>query len=188
MENVCQYENKDLYSIYRGFDGPKFYWIYKYNDETKEYEYLKLIQAETAAWKDGYNVVTYYQLLSNRMSPTVRELFKKVYQQVEEIGELTVISRDQKKIRDYFTAGYKPLEDFIKENYVYYSANPTMLGKLTKRCMDSITIDDDVLRSGYNAYQKQINENAKSGYTGSNYKIKEDEAKFLDIVEKSNLM
>ena len=181
MGNVLDpklYNVSELRDIFRKYEGPKTYYIYVYKEETQKYELLKPVQAATVAWKPGYKVVDYYNILLTKMVPTVEELFENVCERIEEIGNSKIISKDNKTIREYFTGSYKELENFFIENTVPNQSTDS----LSQNCLKTISIDDQVLLNNYNIYQRKINEAAKANYTGSQYKIVEHKSRLDQII------
>lgn len=180
MESLELYNESELRDIYRKFEGPKTYYIYVYNEETKKYDFLKLSQASTAAWKPGYKIVDYYNILSKKMVPTVAKLFEDVCEKIEEIGNTKIISKDNKTISEYFTGSYKAIENFFIENTVPNQSTDL----LSQNCLKTISLDDQALLNNYNTYQRKLNEAAKANYTGSQYKIVEHKSRLDQIIYK----
>lgn len=160
------YSKYDDYSdLLNRMKTPKEYWIDKYKNGPFLYQRKVMgpYTSDPITYESGYDVLKYYSTLSNDMIPEMTNIFSKAYAQIYNIGYSNIFSKDGKMIKDMFTS-YKELETFFNDN-VFGSGDPDPAGSaiiLNDNCLETMTINDDVIISNYNAEQESRDDESYS--------------------------
>lgn len=180
--------------IYDKLKNPVDSWLYEYEKEGGEGKCLdsEYFQAETAAWKDGYKILEYYEVLRFEMIPTIENAFWDVESTITKIAETNSIQQNDEGLQSFDS--YKDIMNHLTENYtvtrIEHEYSTSLVKNLTDSCLKTVSKNDSNVISDYNNKQSTLNSNAfTKAINAKNSKdeperfiIKEDEKKFRDIV------